>query len=29
VKAMSQPMLWVGHAIFENIRNHASERASN
>jgi hypothetical protein len=29
VKAMSQPMLWVGQALFENIRKHASERASN
>jgi len=29
VKAMGQPMRWAGRAIFENIRKHANERASN
>jgi len=29
VKAMGQPMRWAGHAVFENIRKHANERATN
>ena len=28
VKAMGQPMRWAGHAVFENMRKHANERAS-
>ena len=29
VKAMSQPMRWAGRVVFDNIRKHANERASN
>jgi hypothetical protein len=29
VKAMGQPMRWAGQVIFENIRKHANERATN
>jgi hypothetical protein len=29
VKSMGQPMRWAGQVVFENIRKHANERASN
>ena len=29
VKSMGQPMRWAGQVIFENIRKHAGERATN
>jgi hypothetical protein len=29
VKSMGQPMRWSGRVIFENIRKHANERATN
>ena len=29
IKAIGQPMRWAGQAVFENIRKHANERASN
>ena len=29
VRAMGQPMRWAGQAVFDNIRKHAGERATN